>query len=629
MTILLEALRQIAVQFPKHSKLIERISSEISRMINSGREINLKGSRIKSKEADRGFIFRSIESLIDEYGYELENINNTPILAVFDSFEEMQYRASLSELYSFFNLIQSISELIPRIRPIFAGRSEIEGSYGSFEFNVIEIKSFDSKSADAFLKKSGVGKKKLRNYVFKTFGGNPLILRLAANLHKKEGLLIDDLDQLKETKIQYLVRRILGHIHDKNEKVQKIAVPGMLVRFINPTIIEKVLADPTGVGKIDREKAEEIYKELKKEVALLSDGVSEFGLLFRQDLRMACESMILKLYPSQSSNIRERAIEYFSQYHKIDNKEKRTRYWAEYIYHQLKVGTLPKGLTRKVYQPLRPYLDNSVIELPKESQVFLRSLTRQELEDQTLQQTSDEEWEGYQTEIIKDALNGEYNHLVEIGVALKNRPNRTNHGFSEFSKFESLLYQRINKISWSMKIIEDVTTLDPKILNQNPDLSFEFFLLKIQNLEYLQQFEKAFHFIQDNIETVYTVSNENLLAIFEILDFRIRARLGMGQNLIRNGNPPFFNSNSDKFFDTKWEFVFNTNVGSNIFFHPQKVLRETLSKLTVAISSVTDLEELAFSELNFFMKDISYTGALEILLIDYILAKESIGKILN
>src|SRR5690606_5823488 len=75
--------------------------------------------------------------------------------------------------------------------------------------------------------------------------------------------------RVEESKIQeQLVSRMLDHIHDPNAR--KISMPGMMIRKINPGVIQHVLAEPCGLGNINDVEATAIYYSLEKEAFLLS-----------------------------------------------------------------------------------------------------------------------------------------------------------------------------------------------------------------------------------------------------------------------------------------------------------------------------------------------------------------------
>jgi len=624
MNILIEALRQITVQAPSHRELINEISSQISEMIFYGGSSNI--NKAQTQFSSRNLVYNSIKELSSNYDVEISKLKDTPILVVFDSFEEMQYRATSSELFSFFAFVKEIAELVPRIRPIFVGRAEVEESFEDVEFKTLEIKDFDKISANALLKNLGVDDVRTRSFIYSNFGGNPLMLRLASDLAKKEAFDQEDIESIEGKKWEYLVKRILGHIH--NDDVRKIAVPGMLVRAVSPEIIKQVLAGPTKLGNIDHKKAGIIYKELKKEVALISGSSSRNEFSFRQDLRMVCEEMILRNYPKESKKIRTNAIAYYAKYDTIKDKVKKQKFKAEYYFHLMKSGKIPKDLTLEEYTEFRGYLERSIIELPEDAQFFLKALNRRKAAKKTIQESSAIDWEYYMMGQIKDALNGELKYLEDLNEELKSkgRNKGTNNYFTEFRLFEALLYQRLDDLSSSNDIIYSALGNRNTTSNSSKRLTLEFQLLLMQNYEYEERYNEAID-ISDSIrKNVKIIKDNNCLLKFELLDFRIKSRqtaefLSWPFEKLSNRK---FKKNKD-FHDTKWEFIFDEINIKSIEFKQHHEVHEAYRSLKKELKNLIALEGYSYSTIRRFIKDITYAGKFNIVLRDFIFAKEILG----
>src|SRR5690348_9699275 len=93
-------------------------------------------------------------------------------------------------------------------------------------------------------------------------GRNPLSLRLAADLlvrAKAEQLGDEEMwrrvgDQVVQGR---LYERIALHIHD--EEVRRLAIPGLVLRYVTPELIRNVLAAPCGV---DPNEADRLFDAL-------------------------------------------------------------------------------------------------------------------------------------------------------------------------------------------------------------------------------------------------------------------------------------------------------------------------------------------------------------------------------
>jgi len=615
LNIILECLRQLSIQFSPYQGIFNEVMLSVSNMISKNsqsHQANIQSSRASS----RSLIYDSTDELIKKYSWGLDKIN-TPILIVFDSFEEMQYRASRDEMSRFFSFIKEVSEKIPRIRPVFVGRSEISERLGDLKFEILELNEFDDRSAFALLNKYGITDKKICSLIYKSFGGNPLLLLLAADLVKKDNVAVENLIQVKEKKCEFLTSRILEQIH--NPEVRQIAVPGMLVRRITPEVIQNILAEPCNLGKLEISKAEDIYSELLREVALISKSFDSNEITFRQDLRMACEKTICDKYPKESAMIRQKAIEfYFNRKSESENDE------AEYYYHVLKRGEIPQALTREVYERIRTKLESSVIELPEKAQLYINTLLSSRVSNETIKNSSVVEWEQYYLSQIKRGLNSELEYLKKLDKELNTRKERSADPNSTFAVFEALLYQRLNKLSQSNDIIDRRVRLQTKeglVDNQY----FEFGFIIAQNFEYMGKYKEALSYCETALKARTTLPNEFLLMKYNFLRSRLSQRCGKKEFLNKT---QFYESNSgsiEEFTDINWVFILNQD--SQYEFKISTEFEATFGQLRNMLPSMKELDRYCWRRMHVNLKDIALSGKFEIVLRDFLYILEVKGSL--
>jgi len=627
LTILIEAMRQLIFQFPRHKKTFAKISDQIGSnlemSINKDWDLGLERDSSKqfnstSTASSRIYVYDMLDEILKQNDLQMELIESMPILVVFDSFEEMQYRATSSELHSFFKFIREISERIPRVRPLFVGRSELDESFDKFKFEVMRISNFDEESAMALLKKTGVENQNIRRTIYDNFGGHPLMLRMATSLAMKEGIEKMDLSSIKKKKWEYLIDRILGHIHD--DQVRSIAIPGMLVRVVNTEVIQNVLASPTGLGNISDEKAKYIYEELKKETALITRSVGG-GFAFRQDLRITCEEMIHNQYQKESREIHLNAIEYYSMYKEQKDVQLRKTLQAEFFFHHLKLEQRPPELNFDAYEEVRPYLEQSIIELPESSRMYLSGLGHQNVKKNTIRRSTNKDWESYFLGQIKDGLNSELSFLKELYDELRQRKGRVNNGFTEFGLFEALVYQRLNKLQLSRESINHALNNGKKDGNESKTLEQHFLLLKVENFEYEERYKDAMELLEQMRHSIQK-TGDALNLKFNFLTQRIESRLSEKLGKVSFEEYANFQYLSEyDFFDSKWQFIFkNLDINKTGFKEHFKINGE-FRKLRKRLDSKS-LEGYALKQLGSFLKDISYVGEFNIVLRDLILANE-------
>lgn len=126
-----------------------------------------------------------------------------------------------------------------------------------------------------------------------------------------------------------LFGRILNHVSD--ERVRRVASPGLVLRRVNARIIFEVLNEPCALGLTSIEDANVVFEELRRETSLVSVDDADGDLVHRQDLRQVMLKLLVTSAPAQVESIRRRAIDWYS--HQTGRRAK-----AEEIYHRLHLG---------------------------------------------------------------------------------------------------------------------------------------------------------------------------------------------------------------------------------------------------------------------------------------------------
>jgi hypothetical protein len=253
-----------------------------------------------------------------------------PWLFVLDTFEEVQLRSR--DAVSLINeFLVTLCKTIPQVRVFIAGRGQV------FDISItpLELASFDEAAALAYLKAQKIATANVARAIFRSVGGNPLSLKLAARVILQEGLLENAADpaalrdllrKVSEGNIQgQLYRRILEHIDDPN--VRRLAHPGLTLRRITPELIAKVLAKPCQVTIHDSADAQRLFDLLSREVSLVT-LVGSNEVRHRPDVRAVMITALHNDKPIVVHDIHKAAIAYYGQ---LDGAEAR----AEEIYHRL------------------------------------------------------------------------------------------------------------------------------------------------------------------------------------------------------------------------------------------------------------------------------------------------------
>ena len=411
LTLLLEAVRQLQIQFNLPLHVIDPIIKEL----------------VYAKHREE--LGRHRESVSLPYDYWLDQIS--PLLPpghsviIVDTFEEAQYMGP-SVVWSLVDFLFSLARLEP-MRIIVAGRAlPLEYIKRAFPDCPAEtLASSDTWAADDWVVQSiplrvrpvnlgvldeGSARDLLRNStqladlaplsdkdlddVIGIVGRNPMCLNLAARLIRDQG--VDKLRQagsefltkLKAEKIQALLYgRILHHVH--GDDVRKVAYPGLIVRRVTPDVIREVLAAPCGL-KLTQEHTEyQIFEDLAKEAALVERDPMDGSLRHRYDVRREMLADLTDhVEPEVIERIDKAAVAYYADQPGAINR-------AEELYHRLRLRE-PESLLDQRWLPdaeLGLRLKGAVEELAPKQRLWLAEKLGISLSPAVRQQADQEEWE--------------------------------------------------------------------------------------------------------------------------------------------------------------------------------------------------------------------------------------------
>ncbi|MEO6081762.1 MAG: ATP-binding protein, partial [Umezawaea sp.] len=330
----------------------------------------------------------------DQLGTLLEDVltSEPPVSLVLflDSVEEVQLKGpgAVRDLTDFLLLLRA---KVPGLRVVSSSRGDPPAFPGFAKPYTLTLGDLDAESADQVLGDLGVVDSTLRQTVVRRFGGNPLTLRLAADVVRKIGAgAIDDIvgqaDAVAgiagEQVLGLLYDRVLAHIRDP--EVRRVAYPGLAVRLVTVDVLRRVLAEPCG---FDPEDAESLFQRLRTEAGLFeADGPDV--LRHRPDVRMLMLRTMRDepLRAATVARVHQLAIEYYGGRDSVEDR-------AEEVYHRLMSGEDPRGLDRLWHPDLRRLLASALGEpLPPAAAGWLeRRMGVGDPDDQTA--WDQEDWE--------------------------------------------------------------------------------------------------------------------------------------------------------------------------------------------------------------------------------------------
>ncbi|MFP3604668.1 AAA family ATPase [Paraburkholderia sp. SIMBA_053] len=328
-----------------------------------------------------------------------------PFLLVLDTLEEVQY-ATPDAIAPLAKLVTDLRYRVPALRPVLSGRVATDASLA---LTPLALAPLPQQAAEALLTNNLpprlAAKPDLVARMVQVVGGNPLSLRLAAEVLTHESN--DALDRLGEEELWrrvgdaivqgQLYERIAGHLHDG--PIKKLAIPGLVLRYLTWELIQQVLARPCGIEIETAGEARALFDELAREVALVRRGSDATRLVLISELRRTVLESFRKDGRSAETRrqIHESAIEYFSKRAGADNR-------AEEIYHRLWLDQDPMEIDARWTTGIDVYLRSAVEELDGPARAYLANRVGGVSDEAVVAKASPEEWEVYAETRASDLL---------------------------------------------------------------------------------------------------------------------------------------------------------------------------------------------------------------------------------
>lgn len=356
-TLLLEAIRQLAAQLPDRSTALQllraRVRAETDRLDRGSR----MGDRFESATELLGLSLQrkflaEIRGLCERDGHAL------PMLVVIDTFEEVQLQGQ-EAIRRVEYFLERLQEQIPSARIVVVGRDEVADAFrGADRLTLLEFR--DQQSRQEFLVRRGVPPA-IAGRVAAQVGGRPLSLHLAARLVRQHGERAISMSigsrfrQLFDASLidAVLYGRILEHIKDK--AVKEMVHPGLVLRRLDAeilrTVVAPVLAQRVAAGQsnpggsptatwdsLSRADAERIMEQVRLQKDLVrteADG----SVTHRADVRTQMLTLMRAEEPERTLALHRAAAVYHQTMARSNASDAaRQRDVAEACYHWLSLG---------------------------------------------------------------------------------------------------------------------------------------------------------------------------------------------------------------------------------------------------------------------------------------------------
>ena len=387
MTLLIESVRQLGIQYPQARASCDRLRTTWENKLESIRRARSgKGSKRSAGEMDQGHSTASDWlPCLSNVARLLGNLRVTsdPFLFVLDTFEEVQYQGDIviGRLTEFLRMFQGA---VPLLRIVISGRAPFSGSE-IVPTRLFELADFDDRASMAMLVQYGVEPPEQARRVFDLFGGNPLTLRLAADVWHRDGPELLTLNVQKHLVQAQLYRRILSHIHTQvDRRVEKIAYPGLVLRRITPELIQHVLAETCGISVADAADAQHLFEQLRREVGLVIP--EQDAIRHRPDVRRIMLPLLRDEMSQAAQKIEKAAVSYYSERDDLVSR-------AEEIYHRLALHQPIEKIAQRWNDELRIFLIGAPEELAPHERIWLKQQLGQSITMEERAQADQHSWE--------------------------------------------------------------------------------------------------------------------------------------------------------------------------------------------------------------------------------------------
>ncbi|MBO0720272.1 MAG: ATP-binding protein [Blastocatellia bacterium] len=367
-----EMARQVGRQYAEEEARLQAVRQE-ARQYRT--EID---QQISQSSSDNDTEQRSLRSIVSSIGSSLRRIRveRNPFLLVLDTFEEVTQRDLMGKLLEW--LADIAEALYPSyLKVIFSGRL-YEGSFDSFkDYGItarIEAGELDAKSAERLLLSLGVQVDAARHLARSSvLPRRPLELKLLARLVTEQSeMSISEIDNDlqsagkagRELFTGIIYRRVLLRV--RNENARALAYPGLVLRYVTPELVQRVLVPALNLPLLGEATAEQTLNELASYDWLAYRG-SDGEVWHRKDLRRTMLKVMIAEDPEKARRVSRYAVEFFES---GNEREK-----AEGIYHRLMLMQSPgdgENFELGELHQASEFIGADLVDLPPAATALLR-----------------------------------------------------------------------------------------------------------------------------------------------------------------------------------------------------------------------------------------------------------------
>ena len=418
-TILVEAIRQLAVQYPEYGLTVGIQQASWSRALQELTDLSPTRRRVRSSQLDERFRIEFV-SLLSSLG-----VAELPLLFVLDTFEVVQEKQhiDIATLLAFLRALQADH---PTLRVVISGRAMF-GEPGGFVGGTIRpttdaiptrelrLGGLDRETSAHYLEHAGLPPEHAAEIASHLVpegaerdGTSPLSLRVAAEIWRRdtERSTLDPAfwASLRAGRIQaQLVTRYVRHL-DPDSKAGRLAPASLLLRRITAAALHEVVA-PAWDVPVDAAEANGLFDELARRISLVIEHAGGF-LEPRPEVQGQVYELLSDLEPERVRRLHELAVEHYRKLSDQAPVGSPARDGARFdeIVHRL-FGEYDESTVRKRWLPgCADYLSGRVPLLSRGAQALLDQLAGRPLTADARAAVSLDVWQIEAAEHAKLAL---------------------------------------------------------------------------------------------------------------------------------------------------------------------------------------------------------------------------------
>lgn len=391
-TLLMEAVRQLAIQYPTFTVTFTAQRSRWQTALLELSDLTDTAHRVRDRELTK-IVLKEFVDLLESVG-----VDDRPLLLVLDTFEIVQERQR-RDIATIYRFLLDLQRDYPALRVVISGRAAPEDASSgpsadkdALQINtrVLPLGGLDRKTSAAYLVGAGLplehAEEVARHLVPDEAineGASPLSVRVAAEIwhrdHERPELDETFWAQLRAGRIQaQLITRYVRHA-DPDSLAGRLALPALLLRRIDRDVLESVVAPAWGVP-LGEGDVEPVFGELGALISIVVEH-ADGTLVPRHEVQRQVVDLLTDAEAERVAQLHNLAVAHYasiSDRPDLGPKQCDAARFEEVV-HRLARGDPEETVRSRWTEGCRDLLTGRVPLLSSGAQTFLEQLAGFEL----------------------------------------------------------------------------------------------------------------------------------------------------------------------------------------------------------------------------------------------------------